>query len=360
MQAGRVSSLTRIETIRDGLDYCEIVIDGFPFKVFCDYDDYIRYTDVTIMFEVRQDVYNGDIIEVIEGIIERKTITTVSKEDDIKLLPDITGWTGICNFELDTLRVGEKISDVVFYLTDMYVDASPRSKWFQLKVVDMVSKVHEIRMFTSGGTSAVNMEAGLNNLIGNYIKCDVTSTKYGLQTNEISLYPVDVVEPPEVAVAVAIIERAVEGDIELLDYMTKYDFIDSLKRVVDIEPGYHLVKIAAEITLINYLKNVSDLYSDKLLIRAAIVSRGYLINKKNELSKPVLNVNKLMRSKLSSDIELINTIDAVSVNTTQNKRAYINIRKFVDFIISERRGIINEEEIVSDINSISRDFGWML
>ena len=42
MQAGRVSSLTRIETIRDGLDYCEIVIDGFPFKVFCDYDDYIR------------------------------------------------------------------------------------------------------------------------------------------------------------------------------------------------------------------------------------------------------------------------------------------------------------------------------
>lgn len=360
MQAGKVNSITRIENIKDKLDYCEMVIDGFPFKVFCDYDDYVRYIDVTIAFEIRNDVYHGDIIEVVEGIIERKTLVTVSKEEDIKLLPDIKGWTGICNFALASLRVGETMGDCIFYLTDMYIDGSERAKWFQLKVVDMTSKVYEIRMFTSGGMSAVNMEAGIKNFIGSYIKCNVTSTKYGLQTSEIDLYPVDVVEAPEVLVAITIINDAVKDDIELLGYLEQYDFIEQLRKVIDVEPGYHLVRIASEITMIKYLKNISDVYSDKLLIRAAIVSRGYLINRKNELSKPILNVNKLMRSKLASDIELINTIDVLSEDTTPNKRVYIKIRKFVDFVISERRGVINEKDIISSISSLSSDFGWLL
>lgn len=360
MQAGKVNALTRLEVIKDRLDYCEIVIDGFPFKVFCDYDDYLRYIDVTIAFELRNDVYKGEIIEVVEGIIERKTVVTVSKEEDIKLMPDITGWTGICNFALSSLRVGEQMSDCIFYLTDMYMDASERAKWFQLKVVDMASKVYEIRMFTSGGTSAVNTEAGITNFIGHYIKCTVTSTRYGLQTSEIVLYPVDVVEPPEVSVAISIIEEATKDDKELCSYMTKYHFIEELRCVVDVEPGYPLVKVAAEITLIKYLKNISDIYSDKLLIRAAVVSRGYIINRKNELSKPILNVNKIMRSDLSKDIELINTIDVLSEDTTQNKRVYIEICKFVNFIMDERRGTVDEKGIISRINSLSADFGRLL
>lgn len=360
MQAGKVNALTRIETIKDRLDYCEIVIDGFPFKVFCDYNDYLRYIDVTIAFELRNDVYKGEIIEVVEGIIERKTLVTVSKEDDIKLLPDITGWTGICNFALSALRVGEQMSDCIFYLTDMYMDASERAKWFQLKVVDMASKVYEIRMFTSGGTSAIEMEAGIKNFIGHYIKCTVTATRYGMQTSEIELYPVDVVEPPEVAVAISIIDNATKDDVELRAYMEQYAYFDSLRKVIDIEPGYQLVKVAAEITMIKYLKNISDLYSDKLLIRAAVVSRGYLINRKNELSKPILNVNKIMRSKLSADVELINTIDVLSEDTTQNKRVYIEICKLVNFIMDERRGIVDEKSIISCIGSLSADFGRLL
>lgn len=360
MQAGKVDALTKIESIKYKLDYCEIIIEGYPYKVFCDYNDYIRYIDVTIAFEVRNDIYKGEQIEVIEGIIERKTLVTVTKEEDIKLLPDITNWTGICNFALSSLRPGEEMSGCIFYLSDMYEDASDKAKWFQLKVIDMVSKVYEIKMFTSGGQSKLNMREGINAYKGTYIKCDVVYSKYGLQTREIEPYLVDVVEPPEVSVAVSIIENAVKDDKELKSYMQQYNFIDELKRVIEVEPGYHLVRIAMELGIIKYINNISELYSQKILTRSSIVSRGYLLNKKNELSKTVLNVNKIMRSKLSTDIELINTIDVLSTNTTQNKRIYIEIRKFTDFILRERRGMIDEKEVVSNIDSISSSFGWML
>ena len=361
MQAGRVNSLTRIENIKYKLDYCEIVLEGVSYKVFCDYNDYIRYIDSIIAFEVRNDFYKGEAIEVIEGIIERKTLVTVSKEQDIKLLPDITEWRSICNFALASLRPGEKMSDCIFYLSDMYEDASDKAKWFQLKVIDMASKVYEIRMFTSGGQNRLKMREGINSYKGSYIKCDVIYTKYGLQTTEFEPYLVDVVEPPEVQVAIAIIEDAVKDDKELNEYMLKYDFIEALRRIIDIEPGYHLVRVAMEIGIIKYLNNISDLYSEKLLIRASIVSRGYLINRKNDLSKTVLNANKIMRCDgLSKDIELINTIDVMSGSTTPNKRVYIEIRKFADFIMSERRGILDEKEVISDIDAISASFGWLL
>ena len=120
-------------------------------------------------------------------------------------------------------------------------------------------------------------------------------TKYGLQVDgsddlpAIRTYHVDVLLPPEVEVAISIIRGTVKDDTQLLSYMEKYNYIDKLKTVIETEPGFHLVRVATELMIIKMLTNVTNIYPEQTLIRAAVCAR-YPINIKNNFRIIILPI----------------------------------------------------------------------
>ena len=205
--------------------------------------------------------------------------------------------------------------------------------------MDKKAKQFVLRLFTSNLEGNVNAEEVIGELVGHYVKFDINSTRYGYQAQAFE-------------VAITQIIQTVSTDKELMEYMTQYNFINILKGIIDGEFGYHLVAIASEIYCIKAISNISDEYNIQTLIRAAITSRGYLLPSKTKFSRPMLNTNKVLKSKLNNDKDLILLLDALSEEEiSPTKSVYIRIRKFIKQILNERRGLIdeNKEKYENDI-----------
>lgn len=363
MEIGLVNSIKLIDTIRPRLDYMEIKIDNVPYKMFGEYSKSVKYISGVVLYETIPDMYQGKVIERVVDIAEERVITTTKADSTSKLLPEEKDVNPVCNFEFASLPLGTKQNGVVCYLSSFIENCSDKARWFDLSVVDMRSRVYTLRYFSSFSAASDETRTILNQMVGKYIRVDITYNQYGYQVQqqkEIELHPTDVVLKPEVEIACNIILDACRTDAELMEYMKMFNYIPKLKGVIDIEPGYHLVRVAMEISLINAVSNITDTFIRRALLRAAVTSRGYLIDRKNELSKPILNINKVLRSTLKADVELINILDALSGNTTQTKRMYISIAKFAKYIIEERRGLVNEEDIINNYGSISDMLGGLL
>ena len=60
----------------------------------------------------------------------------------------------------------------------------------------------------------------------------------------------------------------------------------------------------------------------------------------------MLNTNKVLKSKLNNDKDLILLLDALSEEEiSPTKSVYIRIRKFIKQILNERRGLIDENKV---------------
>lgn len=367
MLIGTVNTITFIKNIKEGLDYCNIVISDISYSLFASYNDSLQFLNKRVLYDTRPDMYEGKVIEVVANVVEKTVIQTVAESKGVKLIPDDKDVRPICNYAFDSIKVGDRLRNVVVYLSGYTVESSAIAKWFELQVVDVKSKLYRVRYFSSHSAISQTEEYTLQNMVGKYITLNMLFlNKYGFTVegssdeSAVKLNHVDVLLPPEVEVAIGIIEDATKDDVELLQYMAKYDYINKLKDMIDVEPGFHLVRVATELLIIRMLSNVTNIYPEQTLIRAAICARGYLIDKKNDLSKPILNTNKIIRSDLAKDIALIDCIDVMSEHTSPVKRIYIEIAKFSNFIVDERRGLISEKDIMFHNAAISNQYGRLL
>ena len=360
MISGEVKSIALIEHIKEGLDFCEIVIDFDTLNIFYNYNELIKFVDELVIYDIRWDVYKDKPVSLVANIAKAYTIQTIDKTDNIQLLPELAEERPGCNFEINSLRFGHTEYGCTAYFSSYECGSSDKTKWIDLTMVDMKSKVFTLRLFTKNIEGEADPLETADALKGHYVKFDITSTRYGYQTKGIELVNVEVLPPPEVETAIQVIRQASDNDDGLRKYMGQYDFIDTLRNVTDIEPGYHLVRIATELEIIRALKSVTNIYDTKLLTRAAITSRGYLLPAKTKFSRPVLNTTKLLRTELATDRELLLMLDPFAEEQpSHTKCMYIKLAGFSEYIINERRGTV-EEKFCNDVDSARNFFNGLL
>lgn len=354
MQAGRVEKLSLLSHIKAGLDYCSIQIDFDELRIFGQYNDLIKYVGKYVKYSTAEDMYQGEMFTRVAEFCLEQTVQTVDRTENVKLLPQQADSRLGCNFSVDAIRAGDSEINCTALMCSYEKGASSKTKWVDLYMVDRNAKMFSLRMFTKDLVDNVDPELALEGMKGSYVRFNVSSTKYGLQTDRLEAVDYPVVPPPEVAIAVSQIEQHVCGDEQLLEYMQSYQYIETLKNVIYGEMGYHLVELASELYMIDMLSDISCEYDIKLLRRAAVTSRGYLLPSKNKFSKVILNTNKVLRSALKNDMALITLLDMPGENEdTADKRAFYRIRKFCRQVINERRGF-DEEDISADFNFIHR------
>ncbi len=350
MITGEVINVTLIKKLTNDIDYCGIQIGFDSHKIFYSYTKLLEFLNKQVSYDVVPDIFEGQHITVVANLAEIYKIQALEKNKDIRLVPKDAKVRIGCNFDCRTLKMGDTKLAAVAYLSKAEAGSSVRSEWYDLTCIDMNARVFAVRIFTRGAdVDGLNIDEVVTSKVGKYVEMDITSTKYGLQTSSLKALELPVVAPPEVETAISIILSVANEDADLMDYMTKYDFINQLKSVIDMEPGYHLVRIASELSLINAVENISNMYDFQLMKRAAITSRGYLLPAKTKFSRPLLNVTKLMKTALGTNRELLLILDPVSEEpASPTKNAYMKIAQFSEAIIRERRGI--DEKISDTIN----------
>ena len=363
MIVGEVVNVELIKSITSEIDYCQIDIDFDSHKIFGKFSELQGFLNKRVSYDVIPDIFEGQRITTVVNLAEIYKIQTLEKNKDIRLITkDIEARPG-CNFDCKKLMYGDTKLKAVAYLSSYKRGSSDKSEWVDLTMVDMNSKVFSVRMFTLNADIAdgCNLIASIDGMVGHYVDMDITSTKFGLQASRIAKLDLPVLCPPEVETAISIILACAQDDSELMDYIEHYNFIDTLKDIIDIEPGYHLVRIASEMSLINAVENVSNLYDFKLLNRAAVVSRGYLLPSNTKFSRPLLNVTKLLKTKLSKDRELLLILDPTSDEpVSPSKRVYMKIAQFSEDLLNERRGINEEMQDIVDIRYLRNVTGGLL
>jgi len=345
MQTGKVEKVVLISHISTGLDYCNVTIDFDEIKVFGDYNNILAMLNKTVIYETALDMYQGESITRAVNFYEKKVVQTLeASSEQVRLIPRESSQRAVSNFAVDTLKRGHCELNCIALLTGYTKGVSNYAKWVDLELIDRNGKQFAMKMFTNKLEGGVDPDSVLEGLVGNYVRFNPKSTAFGIQTDEIEYVVTPVVAPPEVEIAKSQIEKFTKDDEELRAYMTQYEFIDVMEKVIYGEPGYHLVEIASELAMIETLSNISNEYDIPLMIRAAITSRGYLLPSKAEYSKLLLNTNKVLRSELKSDKALLDMLDVLSTQEkTASKCAYYRIKKFCKQVIEERRGISNEE-----------------
>ena len=118
---------------------------------------------------------------------------------------------------------------------------------------------------------------------------------------------ISLVKAPEVDIATNVLVNEISKDAELQEYCNTYDFMHVLSEHINIELGYELVYMAAEIAIINEFENMTDTYDFKAMRRAVFATRGYLLP-----SKTIRGC----RSRLQEDL----------VNTQKTKAIYSSLR----------------------------------
>lgn len=359
---GNVERITFVENIAEGVDLCKVAIDFDEPYIFYDWNKLHEFVGKYVEYSTRMDFYKNEKIVVICNIAEVYKVNTVDKVEGIKLIPENDKVRIGCTIDISSVKFGDTVCGCVAFLSDYKKGSSEKAQWIDCKVIDMHSKVFTLRIFVRGEmVEGVSAENAVEAKVGKYVKFDLSSTNYGFQTSCIELENIPVTHPPEVDVAVAIINEAVVGDSELIDYMITYDYINQLKGLINGELGYDLVFVAAEIQEIQALQNISNYYDTKLMIRAAVTSRGYLLPTITKFSRSVLNINKLLRTKLGKERDLLLLLDPLAEeDVSPTKRMYMRIASLVNEIINDRRQFTVNYVDKFDLKELSRMSGGLL
>lgn len=358
---GQVCSVTRIEAVNDAMDYCSIDIDFDCHHIFGVFSELLGFVGKRVRYNVRSDMYKGQIITVITDIADTYKIQTLGEVEGIRLVPADSEARPGCNFDSRSLKFGDTQIHASAFMSRAVRGSSLRSTWYDCSMIDSYSRLFEIRFFTNNATSDNgNIDRTIEEMVGHYVRFDVTHTKFGLQADRMELLEIPVLEPPEVETAVQIILSETTEDSELRDYMDRNNFIDTIRKIVYYEPGLHLVDIAGELSIIKTLRNISNVYDDRLLKRAAVTSRGYLLPSKTRFSKQVLNVNRVLKSELVTDRELLLILDkSAEEPASPTKSIYSGVSQFAKRVLEERRGYFNEDKEVVFTGRMCRSGDWV-
>lgn len=341
---GHVESASPVTEIEPHLSECLIQIDFDEYYIFYDVAALMSFVNKDVIYKTRPDIVHGKRVEVVCEIALVTEVVTVDKaKTDVKLIPFDTK-RPVCNFNIKDVRFGEFKVGCVAILTKITAGQSKKANWFDCEMIDAYGHIFELRMFTT--KNDVESMENYNAMLNGYVSFDMESTKYGYQTSEIIALFQDVEQSPEIAIAKNVVMNYINSDLPLAKLVSETSLDTALDRYVDTEPGYLWVRIASELYVIDTLDNITSGVNIQTMKRAAVCTRLYSMPHNKPWSNSIVNVMKILRYKeIIEDQELCSILDIFyNEESGSTKDLYLQVRKIVDNIIAQRRGLSDEEK----------------
>ena len=311
-------------------DVLRVVIDGTTQALwFFPYAEALKYVDQEVVVSYGQGMHKGNLEQVIATFAVPTAIATLDKHENIRLYSDAVDNASNVNFK--DIAPGEtRMQSIVFCISSTY-KSSPAAVWHELTIRDCQMHVAKLRLFSPESTE--------RNYTGQYIMCALERYgQGGFKTNTVAPVPGDAYVNPEVAIAETYIRNVLGAIPAAVEYINKVSFIDNLKNVVDIEPGYVLVRLAMTLSMLENLTNITGQLDVQSMMLAAMCRYGHHC-RPSSLSASSNSLLLALNFQFPDKVKVCQILDPEPVEDVPLEREILeSIEATVDNIIFAQKG----------------------
>ena len=292
--------------------------------------DLVQYLNDEVIATFRQDMYNGTISKFVNTIAKVGVVHTLERSNNVKLYVDVTD--NHSNIRFKEIEDGGTAVNAIVYVTDIRFDSSARAEWADLTVMDQARKIAQLRIFSP--------DSKIQDFKGRYVMCDIRKNRYGLSTD--SVVTVDNAFPfsPEVEISERFLMDAFAEDADILTLLAETKFADFAKKVVDLEPGYILVRLAIELDVASELANLVKEVDVDLIKRCLLIEKFNVFQQTSPYRNDIVTFVTASRYKFDHKNEVLLTLYSDEEKFSMERVVLKQVREMADTIINVKKGLI--------------------
>ena len=290
----------------------------------------VQYLNDEVIATFRQDMYNGTISKFVNTIAKVGVVHTLERSNNVKLYVDVTD--NHSNIRFKEIEDGGTAVNAIVYVTDIRFDSSARAEWADLTVMDQARKIAQLRIFSP--------DSKIQDFKGRYVMCDIRKNRYGLSTD--SVVTVDNAFPfsPEVEISERFLMDAFADDADILTLLAETKFADFAKKVVDLEPGYILVRLAIELDVASELANLVKEVDVDLIKRCLLIEKFNVFQQTSPYRNDIVTFVTASRYKFDHKNEVLLTLYSDEEKFSMERVVLKQVREMADTIINVKKGLI--------------------
>lgn len=290
----------------------------------------VQYLNDEVIATFRQDMYNGSIAKFVNTIAKVGVVHTLERSNNVKLYVDVTD--NHSNIRFKEIEDGGTAVNAIVYVTDIRFDSSARAEWADLTVMDQARKIAQLRIFSP--------DSKIQDFKGRCVMCDIRKNRYGLSTD--SVVTVDNAFPfsPEVEISERFLMDAFAEDADILTLLAETKFADFAKKVVDLEPGYILVRLAIELDVASELANLVKEVDVDLIKRCLLIEKFNVFQQTSPYRNDIVTFVTASRYKFDHKNEVLLTLYSDEEKFSMERVVLKQVREMADTIINVKKGLI--------------------
>lgn len=290
----------------------------------------VQYLNDEVIATFRQDMYNGTIAKFVNTIAKVGVVHTLERSNNVKLYVDVTD--NHSNIRFKEIEDGGTAVNAIVYVTDIRFDSSARAEWADLTVMDQARKIAQLRIFSP--------DSKIQDFKGRYVMCDIRKNRYGLSTD--SVVTVDNAFPfsPEVEISERFLMDAFAEDADILTLLAETKFVDFAKKVVDLEPGYILVRLAIELDVASELANLVKEVDVDLIKRCLLIEKFNIFQQTSPYRNDIVTFVTASRYRFEHKNEVLLTLYSDEEKFSMERVVLKQVREMADTIINVKKGLI--------------------
>ena len=290
----------------------------------------VQYLNDEVIATFRQDMYNGTIAKFVNTIAKVGVVHTLERSNNVKLYVDVTD--NPSNIRFKEIEDGGTAVNAIVYVTDIRFDSSARAEWADLTVMDQARKIAQLRIFSP--------DSKIQDFRGRYVMCDIRKNRYGLSTD--SVVTVDNAFPfsPEVEISERFLMDAFAEAADILTLLAETKFADFAKKVVDLEPGYILVRLAIELDVASELANLVKEVDVDLIKRCLLIEKFNVFQQTSPYRNDIVTFVTASRYKFDHKNEVLLTLYSDEEKFSMERVVLKQVREMADTIINVKKGLI--------------------
>lgn len=290
----------------------------------------VQYLNDEVIATFRQDMYNGTIAKFVNTIAKVGVVHTLERSNNVKLYVDVTD--NHSNIRFKEIEDGGTAVNAIVYVTDIRFDSSARAEWADLTVMDQARKIAQLRIFSP--------DSKIQDFRGRYVMCDIRKNRYGLSTD--SVVTVDNAFPfsPEVEISERFLMDAFAEDADILTLLAETKFVDFAKKVVDLEPGYILVRLAIELDVASELANLVKEVDVDLIKRCLLIEKFNIFQQTSPYRNDIVTFVTASRYRFEHKNEVLLTLYSDEEKFSMERVVLKQVREMADTIINVKKGLI--------------------
>ena len=290
----------------------------------------MQYLNDEVIATFRQDMYNGAVVKFVNTLASVGVVHTLERSDNVKLYVDVTD--NHSNIRFKEIEDGGTAVNAIVYVVDIRFDSSARADWADLTVMDQARKLAQLRIFSP--------DARTLDFKGRYVMCDIRRNKYGLSTDSVVTVDNSFPFSPEVEISERFLMDTFAEDKDILSLLSDTRFVDFAKKVVDLEPGYILVRLAVELDIASEMANLVKEVDTNLLKRCLLIEKFNVFQQASPYKNDIVNFVTASKYRFERKNDVLLTLSSEDERYSMERVLLSQVKEMANTVVKIKKGLI--------------------